>query len=289
MQFSVAQKSREHRYWRLALEYSVTLIRYTVLIALAFGTLGPFVMMISVSFTKDIMFISFPIRLIPNPITLDNFLLLFRKTMVLRWLFNSVYTTTMGVLFTLITSSLAGYAFARGDFIGKNLLFTLFLGMLMVPMTARIVPMFIVLAKLNIVNTYWALIGPWLASAFGTFMLRQSYLGIPRDYDDAAKIDGANEFHIYYKVLLPQITPSLATLATIRFMVQWNDFLYPMVVTSRAHLRTLTVGLGTVVRQGGDAGLDMAGAVMGFLPTFIVFLIGQRYIVRGVPLSGLKG
>jgi len=235
------------------------------------------------------MFISFPIRLIPNPITLDNFLLLFRKTMVLRWLFNSVYTTTMGVLFTLITSSLAGYAFARGDFIGKNLLFTLFLGMLMVPMTARIVPMFIVLAKLNIVNTYWALIGPWLASAFGTFMLRQSYLGIPRDYDDAAKIDGANEFHIYYKVLLPQITPSLATLATIRFMVQWNDFLYPMVVTSRAHLRTLTVGLGTVVRQGGDAGLDMAGAVMGFLPTFIVFLIGQRYIVRGVPLSGLKG
>ena len=215
--------------------------------------------------------------------------MLFSKTMAFRWLLNSIYVATISTLGGVLTSTAAGYAFARGDFIGKELIFTLFMGILMMPSTALIVPQFIVLSQLGLVNTYAALIGPWFASAFGTFMMRQQYLSIPRDYDDAGTIDGANLWQIYSRVLLPQLKPAMVTLAVLRFMGNWNSFLYPMIITSKANLRTLTVGLGTVARSGGDAGLDMAGAVIGFLPTLVIFAIGQRYIIQGVSLSGVKG
>lgn len=184
---------------------------------------------------------------------------------------------------------MAGYAFARGDFWGKNVIFTLFLGILMMPDTALIVPQFVVLSRLDLVNTYTALIGPWFASIFGTFLMRQAYLSIPRDYDDAATIDGANLWQNWWNVLMPQVKPAMATLAVLRFMGNWNSFFYPMIVTTKSDMRTLTVGLGTVARAGGDAGLDMAGAVVGFLPTLLVFILMQRYIIRGISLSGVKG
>ncbi len=153
--------------------------------------------------------------------------------------------------------------------------------------TAPITPWYILLADLKLVNTYTALIGPWFGSIFGTF-LRQRFLGIPRDYADTAKIDGANIFQAFWRVLLPQLVPAIVTLAILRFMSNWNSFVYPLIVTTKAAMRTLPVGLGTVARSGGNAGLDMVGAVLGFLPTFIVFLLGQRYIIQDVSLSGLK-
>ncbi|OUC06374.1 hypothetical protein RY27_21435 [Litorilinea aerophila] len=262
---------------------------YLLMILVAITTTGPFLIMISVSLTQNIRFITFPIDLLPDPITFENFHTLFSKTMALRWLFNSFYVATVSTVGGVITSTMAGYAFARGDFIGKRLIFTLFLGILMMPESALIVPQFVVLSQLGLVNTYTALIGPWFASIFGTFLMRQQFLSIPRDYDDAATIDGANLWQIYWSVLLPQLKPAMATLAVLRFMGNWNAFLYPMVVTSRAHLLTLTVGLGTVARSGGDAGLDMAGAVIGFLPTFAIFIFMQRYIIQGISLSGVKG
>jgi len=261
-----------------------------LLVLLAVTTIAPFVIMLVVSVQRNMVAIIFPLPIDPRGFSLDNFTTLFRQTKVLRWLLNSMYVTSVGTCSTVLTSSLAAYAFARGEFIGKNVIFVLLMAILMVPESARIVPIYIILSRLGLVNTYWALIGPWFASAFGTFLLRQYYLGIPRDYDDAALIDGAGTFRIYWSVLLPQLGPALATLTIIRFMAQWNEFLYPMIVTSKADMRTLTVGLGTVVRAGGpDAGLTMAGAAMGFIPTFIIFMIGQRYIIQGVALSGLKG
>jgi multiple sugar transport system permease protein len=130
---------------------------------------------------------------------------------------------------------------------------------------------------------------------FGTFFLRQQFLSIPRDYDDAATIDGAGRFMVLYKILLPQLKPALVTLAVLRFMAHWNDFLYPFIVTTRASMRTLPVGLATVVMrlgavgEAGSAGVGMAGAVMGFLPTGIFFLAVQRYVVQGISLTGVKG
>jgi multiple sugar transport system permease protein len=262
---------------------------YLLMVGVALITAGPFVIMLSVSFTENIRFITFPIQLIPNPITLENFQTLFSRTLALRWLFNSVFVATIATLGGVITSTMAGYAFARGDFIGKRIIFMLFLGILMMPDAALIVPQFIVLSRLHLVNTYTALIGPWFASIFGTFLMRQQFMSIPRDYDDAATMDGANLWQIYYSVLLPQLKPAMATLAVLRFMGNWNSFVYPMIVTSRAQMLTLTVGLGTVARAGGDAGLDMAGAVLGFLPTFLIFIVMQRYIIQGISLSGVKG
>lgn len=264
-------------------------ITFALMALVAATTVGPFVIMLSVSLTKNMSVITFPLPLIPRPFTLGNFTVLFQKTMVLRWLLNSVYVTGLGTLCTLITSSMAGYAFARGDFIGKAFWFTAFLGIFMVPLTARIVPLFIVMTRLGLANTYWVLFMPQLASMFGTFMLRQQYLTIPRDYDDAAVMDGASRFLIFSRVLLPQIGPALATLAVLRFMGSWNSFLYPMIMTTRARLQVLPVGLATVARSGGDAGLDMAGAAMGFLPTFFAFLIGQKYVIQGITMSGIKG
>ncbi len=262
---------------------------YLLMVAVALMTAGPFIIMLSVSFTENIRFITFPIQLIPIPVTLENFQTLFSKTLALRWLFNSVYVATVATAGGVITSTMAGYAFARGNFIGRQVIFVLFLGILMMPETALIVPQFIVLSRLGLVNTYTALIGPWFASIFGTFLMRQQFMSIPRDYDDAATMDGANLWQIYYAVLLPQLKPAMATLAVLRFMGNWNSFVYPMIVTSRAQMLTLTVGLGTVARSGGDAGLDMAGAVLGFLPTFLIFMFMQRYIIQGISLSGVKG
>ena len=256
---------------------------YVAMLAVAFTTVGPFVLMLSASLTRELPFIIIPFDFLPNPISFYNFQFLFERTLVERWLLNSLYTASAATLGTIVTSSLAGYAFARGEFEFKNVLFVLFLVILMVPETAIIVPMFVVLSRFKWVNTYWALIGPWFASAFGTFFLRQQYLSIPRDYDDAARIDGASLFQIYYKVLLPQIAPGMATLAVLRFMGHWNAFLYPLLVTSRANMRTLPVGLGTVVIRGGGAGVTMAGAVMGFLPTFIIFLSARSTSFRASP------
>ncbi len=264
-------------------------IIYILMAAVAITTVGPFLIMLSVSLTQDIRFITFPIELIPSPVTLENFQTLFARTDALRWLFNSVYVAVISTLGGVITSSMAGFAFARGDFWGKNVIFVLFLGILIMPDTALIVPQFVVLSQLGLVNTYTALIGPWFASIFGTFLLRQAYLSIPRDYDDAATIDGANLWQSWWQVLMPQVVPAMATLAVLRFMGNWNSFFYPMIVTSQSDMRTLTVGLGTVARSGGDAGLDMAGAVIGFLPTLLVFVLMQRYIIRGISLSGVKG
>lgn len=265
-------------------------IIYIVMVTVAVTTVGPFLIMLSVSFTENIRFIIFPVKLIPEPFTLENFQTLFRNTNALRWLFNSVYVAIISTLGGVITSSMAGYAFARGDFWGKNVIFTLFLGIVMMPDTALIVPQFVVLSRLDLVNTYTALIGPWFASIFGTFLMRQAYLSIPRDYDDAATIDGANLWQNWWNVLMPQVKPAMATLAVLRFMGNWNSFFYPMIVTTKSDMRTLPVGLGTVARAGGDAGLDMAGAVVGFLPTLLVFILMQRYfIIRGISLSGVKG
>ncbi|MEZ4730826.1 MAG: carbohydrate ABC transporter permease [Caldilineaceae bacterium] len=151
---------------------------YLLMILVALSTVGPFLIMLAVSFTPNLRFIVFPIDLIPDPMTLENFQTLFGKTMALRWLLNSVFVATVATAGGVITSTMAGFAFARGDFLGKRIIFTLFLGILMMPEAAAIVPQFIVLSRLGLVNTYTALIGPWFASIFGTFLMRQQFLSI---------------------------------------------------------------------------------------------------------------
>jgi multiple sugar transport system permease protein len=262
---------------------------YAVLIVVGLIMVVPFLYMVSISLRPGFSFMVFPLSLIPDQVSIENYGILFRQSKILRWMFNSVFVSTTVTFLQLFTSSLAGYAFGRGTFKGRDTIFWIFMGTMMVPSTVTIVPAFLLLSKLGWVDTYRALIIPPATSTFGTFLCRQAFKSIPRDYDDAAEIDGATLFDIYWRILLPLIGPTLATLATLTFLGQWNSFMWPLIMTNSASMRTLTVGLTTLVVREGGAGVSMASATLAFLPTFTVFLFMQQYVVQGIALSGVKG
>jgi multiple sugar transport system permease protein len=262
---------------------------YFLLLFISVLTVGPFLVMISASLRANFSYWIFPISLIPSHPSLANYVRLFHQTMIGRWIANSLFVSTSVTVLQVLTCSMAGFAFARGSFPGREVIFWIFMGTLMVPGTVTLVPLFIILSRLGWVDTYAALIVPAATSIFGTFLMRQYFTTIPRDYDDAAWLDGANLWQVYSQVILPLGKPALATLATLTFLGHWNDFLYPLVVTTRGIMRPLTVGLATMVIQEGGAGVQMAGATLTFFPTFVIFLVMQRYVVQGITLSGLKG
>lgn len=273
---------------RIINEIANKTIIYIILIVLAFITIGPFVMMISASL-QNMTYLVFPFDLIPEAFSLESYKLLFNQTLMGRWMLNSLIITTVTTILVLVISSLAGFAFARGNFPGRDLLFWVFMGTLMVPGTVTIVPLFILLSRLGLIDSYAGLILPHALSIFGIFLMRQHFMTIPRDYDDAVLIDGGSTWDIFYRVMLPLSKPTLATLATIDFLGTWNAFLYPLIMTTSSEMRPLTVGLATMVVQRGQAGLQMAGATFVFLPTFIFFLFMQRYVVQGLASTGVKG
>jgi multiple sugar transport system permease protein len=204
---------------------------------------------------------------------------------------NTLKIAGLSVLGQLITSSLAGYAFARLDFPGKNRLFLLVLGTMMVPAIITIIPLYILVYPLNWVNTHAPLIIPtMLGSAYGTFLLRQYMLSLPKELEDAARIDGCNSLQIYYYIALPLMKPALATLGLFIFMGQWNDFFAPLIFLDKIDL--YTVQLGANLAQGQwhtDQPRLMAGSVMITVPVLIVFIFLQRYFVRGINLTGIQG
>lgn len=262
---------------------------YVLLIIIGLVMVGPLVAMVSVSFQTAGSTASFPWNLLPVPATLDNYVALFQSSDIGRWFFNSLFVAILGTLLAIVTSSLAAYAFARMQFPLRNVIFWSFLAMLMIPSQVTLIPQYIFLAKLGWINTYQALILPGVTSAFGIFLIRQYLLGVPRDFEEAARIDGASELQIFVRVVVPMLTPALATLATLQFLNYWNDFLYVLVVTTKSSIRTLPVGLATL--QTPTSGLPelLAGTSIAIVPTVIVFLALQRYFVRGIVMSGLKG
>ena len=264
-------------------------LRYWILIILGLVMVIPFLYMVSISLRPNFSFMVFPLSLLPDRVGLQNYIILFTQSLIGRWAFNSFFVAITVLLLQLWTCSMAGFAFARGDFDGRDVLFWILMGTMMVPSTVTIVPLFMLMSKLKWVDTYWVLIVPAATSTFGTFLLRQAFKSIPGDYDDAALIDGANRLDIYWRVLLPLVKPTLATLATLTFLGQWNAFMYPLIMTSSGKMRLLTVGLATMVVREGGAGVSMASATMAFLPTFLLFLFMQRYVVQGITLSGVKG
>jgi multiple sugar transport system permease protein len=241
------------------------------------------------SLRPDFSFIYFPISLIPEKVSLENYATLFQRSSTFRWILNSFIVATSVVIIHILTSSMAGYAFARGDFPGREIIFWMLMASLMVPATVTTVPLFIIVSRLKWADTFYALILPASCSIFSTFLMRQHVMTIPRDYDDAALIDGASRFDIYWRVLLPLTKPTLATIGTLSFLNEWNAFLWPLVATSSERMRTLTVGLATMVMRIGGAGFQLAGATVAFLPTFIFFLLMQRYVVQGVAITGVTG
>ena len=261
---------------------------YLVLVLIAVITIAPFVAMISVSLQTGAAAAAFPIDWIPASPTLDNYRAILDHSRIVRWFGNSLLVAAVGTLLTLLSATTAGYVFARMDFPLRNVLFWSFLAMLMIPNEVTVIPQYLLLSEIGWVNTYQALILPGATSAFGTFLIRQYLLGLPKDYEEAARMDGASEFQIYWQIVLPMLTAAIATLGTIQFMNYWNEFFYPLIVTTDSNMRTLPVGLATLQAPTGGLPELLAGTTIAIVPTVMVFLFFQKYFVRGIATTGIK-
>jgi multiple sugar transport system permease protein len=262
---------------------------YVALVVGAGVMLVPFAWMVSTSLQPDAALLGDP-QLIPLQPTLENYGRIAEVFPFWRFLANSLVVAGASTALQVFTSAMGAYAFARLIFPGRDLLFLVYLATLMVPLQVTIVPLFVEMRYLGLVNTYPGLILPAIASAFGTFLLRQAFLGLPRDLDEAAFMDGAGHWTVFRRILLPLAGPALATFTVFAFMASWNSFLWPLIVTSSPELMTLPVGLSALQgRYETSWNLVMAGATVSVVPILIVYALAQRHVVRGVAFSGIKG
>ena len=264
-------------------------VAHVVIYAAALLTIAPFVWMILTSF-KDIGEIfSYPPTWWPEEFTLDNYAATFNAAPFGRFYLNSLFVATTVTIGQLITCSMAAYAFARMEFWGRDALFYVFLATMMVPLHVTMIPSFMILHWLGLIDTYGALIIPGLASAFGTFLLRQFFLSIPKELEEAAFLDGCGRFRVLWQIIVPLARPALATLAIFTFMGVFNDFIWALVVINSEDLYTVQLGLAIFRdRYSTEWGSLMAGSVVATLPILIVFFLAQKHFIQGIALSGLK-
>jgi multiple sugar transport system permease protein len=266
---------------------------YALLIGLGLIFIVPMLWMLTTALKTASEATRVPPTFLPEAPTTEAFDTLFAgnsQTPVLRWFVNSLLAATGQAVLVLAIASMAAYALARMDFRGKNLAFGLIIATLFVPIFTLLIPNFLIVDRLGWLDSLWALIVPGAASAFGVFFLRQFFLGLPRELEEAALLEGANAWQIYTKVILPLSKPALATLAVISFLTNWNDFIWPIYVLFSPERFTLPPGLG--ILQGAytiNYPVIMAGAALASIPALILFMVSQRYIIEGVSRSGLKG
>ncbi|AEI40857.1 carbohydrate ABC transporter permease [Paenibacillus mucilaginosus] len=263
---------------------------HLVLLAGAVTMILPFLWTVSTSLKQLSEVFVFPPKPFGAELQWGNYLRISERFPFDTYFFNSVKITLIVVAAQLVTSSMAGFVFARLRFRGRDLLFGLYLATMMVPAQVTMIPNFIVMRSYNLVDTHWALILPALVSAFGTFLLRQFFVTIPESLEDAAKIDGCTPFGIYWRIFIPLSKPAMATLGVFVFMGTWNDFIAPLVYINSVDLMTLPLGLASM--QGmysTDWPVLMAGTVICILPLIVIFLLAQDFFIKGVTLSGLKG
>jgi multiple sugar transport system permease protein len=260
-----------------------------LLLALAASTLLPLVWMVSVSLMSPGEASTFPPPLVPAGLTLANYAELFTHVGMGRSLLNSVVLTAAVTLVSLLFNVAAGYAFAKLRFGGRDRLFKLLLAALVIPGQVAMVPLFLLLKQLGLVNSYGGIIVPAMASIFGIFLVRQYALSIPDEVLEAARIDGAGELRIFGAVVVPLLRPIVVTLAVFTALGTWNDFMWPLIVLNDSELYTLPVALASLSREHvQDTELMMAGAVLTTLPVLLVFLLLQRYYMQGLMLGGVK-
>ena len=271
---------------------SATLVKallYGLLIGGAIIALLPTLWMISASFMATGEANSYPPHFFPHTPTLSHYRTLFDRLSLGRYLANSAFVAVTVTVLSLVVNSLAGYALAKLRFKGRERLFrTLALG-LVIPVQVSMLPLFLLMKSLHLVNTYWGVIIPGMASIFGIFLIRQYALAIPEDLLDAARVDGASELRIYRSVVLPVVAPILATLAIWTFLATWNDFMWPLIILSDERRFTLPVALASLSGEHvQDTELMMAGSVVTVLPVLLAFLILQRYYVAGIMVGSVK-
>ena len=263
---------------------------YALLIAGALLSLAPMMWMVSASLMAPGEASSYPPSLFPRRVTFEHYQALFTRLSLGRYLLNSAIVAFVVTSVSLLVNSMAGYAFAKLRFRGRDRLFRLLSAGLVLPVQVAMLPLFLLMKQLGLINTYWGVIIPGLASIFGIFLVRQYALAIPDDLLDAARIDGASELRIYWSIVLPTIVPILATLSIWTFLATWNDFMWPLIVLSDDSRYTLPVALANLVGEHAqDTELMMAGSVLTVLPVMLVFLLLQRHYIQGVMAGSVKG
>jgi len=231
-------------------------------------------------------------KILPDTWTLDNYDKAWRASPFPRYMLNSFIQTGVITVAQVLLSILAGFAFAMFEFRGKAILFSILIGSLIIPFELTFIPNFLLVSDLGLANTYAGLTIPFLASAFGVFMMRQFFMSIPRDLYDAAKIDGASDWYYLWRIMVPLSKGAISAFTIFAFLAAWNQYLWPLVITNEESMRTAQIGLRFFLvnqERATDWGAIMAGAMIVMIPTLIVFLVAQRQLVKGIAMTGLKG
>lgn len=280
---AMARSRRERRKKRIA-----QVILAIILLIGGVFMIFPFVWMVASSLknAQDI----YTLSLIPPNPTLDNYTTVLRETSYIRWFINSIVIASITTLSVAFFDSLAGYTLAKFKFPGATVIFLLILSTLMVPTEMLVIPWYVMSIELSWTDSYWGVMFPGVMSAFGVFLMRQFFMGVPNDLIDAARLDGFSEFRIFWNIALPLVRPAVAALCIFTFLGNWNAYIWPLIVIRSEEMRTLPVGIAFFSSESGSAfHLIMAAASLATIPVIIIFLIFQRHIIKGIALAGLKG
>ena len=286
---TVPAAKRHHRPMT-ADEIVLTVLKYAVLLALTVVALVPFVWMISSSLKTSIDVFSIPMRWIPQEFHFENYLQIWERVPLATYFKNTAVLAVIVTFMQILTSSFAAYAFAKMNFKGRDLLFMCYIGTIAVPWQVYMVPQFIMMRSIGLYDTIWALVVLQSFTAFGVFLMRQFYLGIPNDLSEAARIDGLSEYGIWARIILPLAKPAIATLCIFTFVNTWNDYMGPMIYLTTDIKKTIQVGLRRFIQAySADYNLIMSASLCSLLPVTIVFLFLQRYFIEGIATTGMKG
>lgn len=269
-------------------------IKYIVTILICIVFLFPIAWAVVCSLKPEVDITSYPPKWIPDVATLSNYAQVLDKYPYFSWMKNSIFTAGVGTILILIFSSMAAYAFARFEFKGKKILYSIIVAMLLIPIQAYMIPLYLLCSKINLLNTYAGIILPSVANVTSIFILTSFFKGLPIELEEAARIDGCNEFRIFLQIMIPLSKPALSTVTILTFISNWNSFLWPMICIRQDNLKTLPVGIAQFMGSVNSNaqfqyGTSLAGCCMAVIPTLIVFLALQKYFVEGIASSGIKG
>lgn len=282
---SLTIRSRRTQNWR-------RIGRFVLYGALLMGVLFvtiPYLWMLSASLKQEREIYEPGLNFLPNSIYLQNYIDIIQDYQIIRWLFNSFFIGFIVIISNMTFTVLAGYAFARLRWPARDFLFYVYLGAMMIPIQVRLIPSFIIIKELGWVNTYQGIASLQLVEFFGVFLIRQFMLNMPRELEDAARIDGCGWFRVLWQIIIPNSKPALAALAIFTFTASWNNFLWPLVVINQEQYMTIQVGLASMKGEIIPWGLLMAGTMISAVPLFIVYIILQKLFTQGIVMSGIKG
>lgn len=285
-----AENERLRKQARAKRTISLTL-SYVALALVTFLMIFPLIIVVIVSFTPNAVTQTWPPKIIPSAWTLDNYTSLFQRLPIGRELLNTIVFAGAVTIISVFFDSLAAYGLSRVDFKGRGILLAVLIATMMIPAMALLIPVYKLLGSMGLVNSYLGVIIPRMADVGGIFLLRQFFISIPKDLDNAARIDGAGEFRIFAQIILPNAVPAILTVGMFNFMGNWNDLLWPLIMTSKPETRTITAGLAMLTGHGSSVtpyGVVMAGALISALPLLIVFFFVQKRFVEGIAMTGMK-